>query len=81
MSVKLLIVVEDDVEGVYSFASKAESDAFESGFGMAAGLLGSPSWSIFSKVDDGEWQCDHEDESEKLAEALADAKRAKYEVD
>jgi dsDNA-binding SOS-regulon protein len=80
MGVKLLIVVEDDVEGVCSFAGKAEADAFESGFGMAAGLLGSPSWSIFSKVDDGEWQCDHEEDREELAEALIDAKRNGYEV-
>jgi hypothetical protein len=81
--IKLLIVMEDDVEGVYDFANKATADAFESGFGMAAGLLGSPSWTICTKVDDGPWTIEDQEEpsqQERLDDALAEAKRRGYEV-
>jgi hypothetical protein len=81
--IRLLIVVEGDVEEVRGFATKAEASAFEDGFGMAAGLLGSPSWSICTKVGDGPWTIEDQDEpsqQERLDDALAEAKRRGYEV-
>jgi hypothetical protein len=80
---RLLIVVENEVEEVRDFATKAEASAFEDGFGMAAGLLGSPSWSICTKVDDGPWTIEDQAEPSQqklLADALAEAKRRRYEV-
>ena len=78
MAVKLLFMMEDDFEGIHKFATKEEASAFESGFEMATGLLGSPSWSVCTKIDDEPWTIEDQAEpsqQEALAEALAQAKR------
>ena len=76
-------MVEGDLEGMPEFPNEAESKAFERGFSLAAGLLGSPSYAICKKVHAGPWTIEDEEESsqqECLIDALKQAKKRGHDV-